>query len=486
MIKSNSFIKDIITLSSVPLLSQILGLLLTPIVTRIYAPEEFGILNTFASLTAFLCVIATLAFHSSILLPKKDSKAFDMLIVCFLSTIFFTSVLGLIIFIFHDLIIDKLNIITLKNYIFLIPLFVFFHGTFQTLRFWNTRFKNFTTIAISKASEVITNKAVVLGLGFSGYITAGSLILGVLIASVIKNFVLLKNFFSRASEIKNVKSNNLIEGAKRYIKFPKYSLWSELLSRAPALIIVLLILKFFDSTVLGYYALCIMVLNIPTVFITSSIMEAFSPRAAEAKHTNKHIDLLKEIYQRVVSLTIFPFIILVVYGDVLFGNFFGEEWFEAGLIAQIFVFRTFCEIIFNPIISLTVIIEKQEINLIRRVLNIIVISTSLLIGGYFKNYYLTFILLSFFQGMITVFIGLYLMKVMKIEIFSFFNKTKFYFKISFGFLTTLVLLKILLNISFIMLIFTFIFLTFIYYYLVFLHDQLLLQKIKNIFLNKKL
>ena len=50
MTKSNSFIKDIITLSSVPLISQILGLLLTPIVTRIYAPEEFGIFNTFSSI----------------------------------------------------------------------------------------------------------------------------------------------------------------------------------------------------------------------------------------------------------------------------------------------------------------------------------------------------------------------------------------------------------------------------------------------------
>ena len=486
MTKSNSFIKDIVTLSSVPLLSQILGLLLTPIVTRIYSPEAFGLFNSFSSITAFLCVFATLAFHSSILLPKKDSNAFDMLIVCLISTLFFTLTFFFVVYFFQDFIINKLNITELKNYIFLIPVFVLLHGLFQTLRFWNTRFKNFKTIAVSKASEVIINKATVLGLGFSGFVSGGSLIFGVLLASIFKNFFLLQNLFFIKPETNKVNYQSLINGVKRYIKFPKYSLSSELLSRTPALIIVLLILNFFDSTILGYYGLCIMVLNLPTVFITSSIMEAFSPRAAEAKHSNSHIELLKEIYQRVVSLTIFPFIILFVFGDVLFVNFFGAEWIEAGLIAQIFVFRTFCEIIFNPIISITIIIEKQEINLIRRVLNIIFISSSLLIGGYFKNYYLAFILLSFFQGMITVCIGLYLMKVMKIEIFSFFNKTNFYFKLSLGFLITLVLIKILLNISFIMLIFTLIFLTFIYYYLVLLQDQLLLKKIKNIFLNKKL
>ena len=84
--KQNSFIKDILTLSSVPLLSQLLGFFLTPIITRIYAPEDFGVLNSFASIVAFLGVFSTLAYHSSILLPKKDRKAFDMLVICLIST----------------------------------------------------------------------------------------------------------------------------------------------------------------------------------------------------------------------------------------------------------------------------------------------------------------------------------------------------------------------------------------------------------------
>jgi lipopolysaccharide exporter len=486
MIKSNSFIKDILTLSSVPLLSQVLGLLLTPIVTRLYAPEEFGLLNSFSSITAFLCVFATLAFHSSILLPKKDTKAFNMLVVCLLSTVFFTIISYFLIFFFEDFILEKLNIIKLKNYIFLIPLFVLLHGTFQTLRFWNTRFKNFKTIAASKASEVITNKTTVLGLGFSGYVSGGSLIYGVLMASIIKNTLLLLDFKKQTYRFTKISWFDIKSGFKRYIKFPKYSLWSELLSRTPALIIVFLILKYFDSTVLGYYGLCIMVLTLPTVFITSSIMEAFSPRAAEAKHTNTHLDLLKLIYERVVSLTIFPFLILGIYGDVLFGYFFGIEWAEAGLIAQILVFRIFCEIIFNPIISLTVIIEKQEINLIRRISDITVITLSLLIGGYYQNYYLAFFILSFTQGLVTSFIGIYLLKIMELEISEMISKTKYYFKLVLIFSIFLIGFRTNLDTSFITLILILFISTILYYSLVFRHDKVLFLKLKNIIINKKI
>ena len=486
MIKSNSFIKDILTLSSVPLLSQILGLMLTPIVTRIYAPEAFGLLNSFSSIVGFLGVFSTLAYHSSILLPKKDNKAFDMFIVCIITTLSFTLLCLLLVLIFQNYILLKFNLPELRDYILLIPVFIFLHGLYQTLRFWNSRFKKFKIIAASKVGEVVTNKSTVLTLGFSGYNTGVSLIYGVMFASIIKNTLLLLDFKKQTYRFTKISWFDIKSGLKRYIKFPKYSLWSELLSRTPALIIVFLILKYFDSTVLGYYGLCIMVITLPTVFITSSIMEAFSPRAAEAKHTNTHLDLLKLIYERVVSLTIFPFLILGIYGDVLFGYFFGIEWAEAGLIAQILVFRIFCEIIFNPIISLTVIIEKQEINLIRRILDITVITLSLLIGGYYQNYYLAFFILSFTQGLVTSFIGIYFMKIMKLEISEMISKIKYYFILVFLFSIILISIKINLEISFISLLLLLFILTIIYYSLVFRHDKLLFSKLKNIIINKKI
>ena len=48
----------------------------------------------------------------------------------------------------------------------MLPLFVFFHGLFQTLRYWNTRLKKFKIIALSKITEGLLSKTLNIGYGF--------------------------------------------------------------------------------------------------------------------------------------------------------------------------------------------------------------------------------------------------------------------------------------------------------------------------------
>ena len=68
-----------------------------------------------------------------------------------------------------------------------------------------------------------------------------------------------------------------------------------------------------------------MVLSLPSVLISGSISEAFSPRVAMAKHENKHTELLEKLYVRLVAIIIFPFITLGIFGDRLFPIVFGSE-----------------------------------------------------------------------------------------------------------------------------------------------------------------
>ena len=159
------FINDVLTLSVVPLISQLVGLLLLPVITRIYSPIDFGLFNTFSAIVAFLGVFSTLAYHSSILLPKKDESASSILISCLFSSVLFSLFVLILIVFFYNKIILFFKIEDLEAYIFLIPIFIFLHGFFQTMRYWNSRIKNFKKIAQSKISEVISNKSFSIGYG---------------------------------------------------------------------------------------------------------------------------------------------------------------------------------------------------------------------------------------------------------------------------------------------------------------------------------
>jgi lipopolysaccharide exporter len=434
MKQSNSFLKDILTLSAVPMISQVVGFFLTPIVTRLYGPEAFGVANTFGSLIGVIVVFATMGYHNSLILPKEHKSAFNMLVVCFTSVIGITllSVIGIAIS--KNFIVQEMKTPELQNYLWLVPLFVLLHGIYQTLRFWNVRFKKFGKIASSRVAEVGGQKGVVLSLGFLGHTTGGSLILGTLIASIVKNLILIQGVWKENSKVffNNLSWSTLIEGAKRYRKFPMFSVWSELLSRMPALITVFLFLKYFNQTILGYYSLSLMVLTLPTTLITSSIMEAFSPRAAMAKHDGTHVILLIKVYERIVSLTFFLFMILAIFGDTLFNFVFGADWIEAGVIAQILVIRCFFEIVFTPVLSFINIMAKQEISLIRRVSSIIIVTTALIIGGTSENYYLAILLLALLDSALITAVGSYMMYILKFPMLQMIKKLSFYLIICFS------------------------------------------------------
>ena len=77
----NSFVDDVITLSFVPILTQFIGLFLLPIITRLYDPYDFGLFNTFSSITAFLGVFSTLAYHSLSLCKIKKTQFIYLLLV---------------------------------------------------------------------------------------------------------------------------------------------------------------------------------------------------------------------------------------------------------------------------------------------------------------------------------------------------------------------------------------------------------------------
>lgn len=422
-----SFINDVITLSFVPIISQIIGLFLLPIITRIYNPIDFGMFNTFSTIVAFLGVFSTLAYHSSILLPKNSKDSFLIVISCFIFNLIISIFLLLVILIFYDLFLELDDLNQIKNYLLIIPIFVFFHGLYQTLRYFNTRHHNFRIIAFSKITEGLLSKTSNIGYGIYIANNVAGLIYGLLLASFFKNMILIFSLKKYINLLLNFSFRRALKILKRYKKFPIFSLPSELLSRTPAIIVVFFTLRYFDTSILGNYSLAISILAVPTVFFTNSIIEAFSPRVASAIHLNNHKKIIMEVYERIFSLTFYVFIIIIFFGDYLFSFVFGKEWVVAGIIAQILAFRSLVEVVTIPIISLTPIVEKQEIGLYRRVFEVIVTVLSFLLGTYFNNYIYTFIIYSILNSVVIFIISFILINHIKIKLISFINKIKFYF-----------------------------------------------------------
>ena len=66
-------------------LAQALGILAMPIITRLFAPDVFGLAAVFSSITAIIGVVACLRYEIAIMLPENHAEAVNILGVSLLS-----------------------------------------------------------------------------------------------------------------------------------------------------------------------------------------------------------------------------------------------------------------------------------------------------------------------------------------------------------------------------------------------------------------
>ena len=73
--KSNSAIRDVSFVAGGTAISQAIAILMLPVLSRIYTPDNFGIAAVFASAVTILSGISGLRYYLAIPLPKSERYA---------------------------------------------------------------------------------------------------------------------------------------------------------------------------------------------------------------------------------------------------------------------------------------------------------------------------------------------------------------------------------------------------------------------------
>jgi len=399
-----AFGKDVGKLVSGTVVAQVVGIILIPIITRIFGPEIFGSAAVLLAIISVLTVISCLLYERAIVLPKEEEDACAIFLACLLILFCISIIITIVFLLFGESILVLLNASELAPYMMIVPLLIFIDGLYLSFRYWNTRKKRFGTQAVTQALQSITGSSTKLGFGMLGFVNPGSLIIGQMIGQIIGTLILgVQIFRSDIIEIKNsFYLPNIKRQIKRYKKFPLIYTWSELLNALSGTLPVFLLSSFFTSTIVGFYTLGYQILHLPLGFIGSSIGQVFFQRAAVAKHEgNLHL-LVEDIVSMLITISVVPFSVLTVAGGVLFSVVFGAEWYQAGVFAQILALWMLIVFITNPISTLVSVLEIQEFGLKMNVIIFILRLVTLSIGGVTGNIYLGLVLFMlsgvFFNG----------------------------------------------------------------------------------------
>lgn len=333
----SSFAKNVSVLASGTIIGQAAPILFSPILSRLFSPQEFGSLAIFLAIASFISNVSMFRYEFAIVLPKKDRDALHVvslsISILFLVTLLTSCFLGL----FRFKICNFFNEPQLVNWLLLIPLYIFIQGVWRLLNYWSTRKGNFKDIAIGNILRTYGNSIISVGLGVLSLGKNVGLILGTVIGQLFETTFLL---FQRGKiikvAIKNIKKVYLKEYAMKYKRF--------LFIDTPHVIIdninnqgsPFIIAYYFSKQSLGYYSFMMRILRLPVALIGSSISQVLYRTIAHSHANGENIGKkVKKITFVLFLFSFIPSLILFFFAPSLFAFVFGDEWRIAGEYASI-------------------------------------------------------------------------------------------------------------------------------------------------------
>lgn len=385
----NPFLINVIILSSGTAGAQIVAMLLSPIITRLYGPEAYGVMGTFTAIITIITPIAALTYPMAIVLPKKDSEAKGLIKLSLLITMIIATIVTLFILLLNDFIVDLFQFQDLSFFLYLIPFVILFLGTLQVLEQWLIRKKLFAVSAKATFFQaiVVNGGKVIVGIFypaafililFSSLRPGINALFMVLFAKYFNIKKIITLFCSKVS-IKKL--------AKKYRDFPFFRTPEMFLSSISGDLPIILLSILFGPASAGFYSIGRTVLNIPTILISKSIGDVFYPRISEAANNKENLtNLILKATLLLALIGVIPYGIVIIFGPWIFGIVFGEAWIVAGEYARWIAFWAYFSFINRPSVRSLPVLYAQRFHLFYTVITLIVRVLALFIGFYvFKS-----------------------------------------------------------------------------------------------------
>ena len=379
----SEFNRNILTLMTGSTIANAIPVAISPILTRIYSPEDFGLLALFLAVTTIFGTIVNGRYELAIMLPKKDEDAINIVALGFIIMSLITLILFVIVIIFNEKIVHLLSNKDIGTWLYIVPLSIFLIGLFNLLNYFNNRKKHYKDIAKANIIKSITMVAFQIVVGYLREGAAG-LISGQIASQMTANMKLLTNIIKNKLLLSKISKKKILQVAKRYKEFPKFSIAGALANKATGNLTNILISIFYNVSTLGFYSLVQRVLGVPSVLIGNSIGQVFFEEASKEKQlTGKAVKVFKSTVKKLFIIGAPSFGILFFIVEDLFAFVFGEEWRVAGGYARIMIPVFFIGFIVSTVSIVDSIFEKLFFYLCLQIGYLVSMTIALYL---FKNY----------------------------------------------------------------------------------------------------
>lgn len=355
------FLKNVITLISGTAIAQIIVILISPVLTRLYTPNEFGLFGAFMAIVSILSTFINGRYDLAIIEARENEIAINLMRLSVFIT-FFTTLICLVFFsVFSDFVSNLLGYKILSDYLYIVPFVVLFASLISIFYHWLNRNGEYKRMSFNRVLLSISSNLLILVFGFFKIID-GQMILGYFLGQLLI-FLLFKNEIRITFEKISFKRLRFV--ASRYSHYPKYLIPATLASEISGSLPIIIISNLYSLEYAGFFALAVRVTTTPLTFVGNAIGEVYRQKAAdEYKLKGECRTSFVSTFKTLFFIGVLVFLLIYFFSPHLIPLIFGGKWVISATIMQYLAFLIFFQLLSTPLSYTITFNQSQKFDMI--------------------------------------------------------------------------------------------------------------------------
>lgn len=353
--------------------AQGITLIAVPILSRIYAPSDFGVFGIYATILSMLGVVGCLRYELAVILPQGRRVAAQVFALAGSLALMFSLLVLLLVIVGRHALAGILMAPTLAQMLWWLPLSVLGYSTYQLLNYWTTRSGRFKDLAAAQVFRSGSASLIQISAA-PAFVGGGGLVLGQLIGQWVGSFALA--WRSLPHDIAVIRSGFkwrvIWKQARRYKTFPIHGAPQALSNSVSQSVPVLMLGFFFSPAIVGFYVMTNRVVAAPCVLISQAMRQAILPIFASRANVRAGLWPIFRKYTLVLCLLGIPVVaVFVSFGPLIFTTVMGSRWTDSGRYAEWVALWLWADMAHTPAVTLLTVLERQRLQLVCEVLLLI-------------------------------------------------------------------------------------------------------------------
>ncbi|HDF6543156.1 type 8 capsular polysaccharide synthesis protein Cap8K [Staphylococcus aureus] len=379
----NKFIGDSFLMILSSGIAQVILIITTPIITRLYSPAEFGEFTIFSNIAMILIPIINARYDLLIVNAKNDRSANILSQISFLISLLILliliPILAISAWLYPNFILDFIFIIIM---LFLVSLTNIFTNYLNKER----KYKVLSLINVFRAGSMALLQIIfgLLSLGSLGLIIGFSLSY---ITGITLGYKTFKKHFNIVRNKEETKAL-FLENKNQLV----YSTPSILLNSLSFSVVVFFIGILYTNTEVGIYGMAIRVLGIPVTIISLGLSKIFMQQANDYYIERGNFrNLLLKFSSTLVIVSIILYAPLYLFSEELVNILLGHSWVDAITVIKIVIPLFVIRLIVSTVSLSVIVLQKQQLELILQALFLIGTTVTFVISKMLNLTFLNFV-----------------------------------------------------------------------------------------------